>query len=557
MTGGQRRVKPGESMQTNPLNNRRLDRAPPSSQIHCDAMEYLDDSSQPQPARSANSLHPRPAMTSTEILRRSLFLLLAACTLTAQMGLIAQSPAPSQAAATARPTVPALFLSDIHLDPFADPAKVAKLNAARAADWPAILSAPASPTQAKDFAALQAACPTKGIDTPYVLWQSSLTAIHTDASQARFVTVSGDLLAHSFDCKFEKLLPAAKPSDYLAFTEKTARAVVTTLRAALPGVPVYVAMGNNDSGCGDYALDAAHDAFLGLVAKVVAEALPVEDRAAVLRDFAAGGTYNVPLAGVAHTRLLVLDDLYFSGKYTTCSGKPDPAPAAAQLAWLAEQIASARQQHEQVWVMGHIPPGVDVYASARKNANVCAGDKPQMFLATDALAHLLARNADIIRLALFGHTHADEMRLLMQRVPGAYIGAITGVPVKVVASITPINGNRPSFTLASLDPTTATLVDYSVVMASNSTGVGTTWSKEYTYSTTYHMQAYDAAALTRVIPVLQSDHAAKTAASQAYLRNYFPGDLSPILQLAWPQYACSLDDDSAASFSACMCGATK
>ena len=153
-------------------------------------------------------------MTSTDILRRSLLTLLAACTLTARVGLIAQSPAPSQAAAAAHSTVPALFLSDIHLDPFSDPAKVAKLNASAAADWPAILSAPASPTQAKDFAALQEACPTHGIDTPYVLWQSSLTAIHGDASQARFVTVSGDLLAHSFDCKFENLLPAAKSSDY-------------------------------------------------------------------------------------------------------------------------------------------------------------------------------------------------------------------------------------------------------------------------------------------------------------------------------------------------------
>jgi sphingomyelin phosphodiesterase acid-like 3 len=498
-------------------------------------------------------------MTSTEILRRSLLTLLAACTLTAQVGLIAQSPGASLAAAAGRPAVPALFLSDIHLDPFADPAKVAKLNASPAADWPAIFSAPASPTQAKDFAALQEACPTRGIDTPYVLWQSSLTAIHIDASQARFVTVSGDLLAHSFDCKFEKLVPTAKPFDYLAFTEKTVRTIVTTLRATLPGVPVYVAMGNNDSGCGDYELDATHDAFLGLVAKVVAEALPAADRAAVLRDFAAGGNYNIPLAGVVHTRLLVIDDLFFSGRYTPCSGKSDPAPAAAQLAWLTEQLATARQQHEQVWVMGHIPPGVDVYASAKKSGNACTGGKPQMFLASDALAELLARNAGVIRLAIFGHTHADEMRLLTPESDSTMSAAQTalGVPLKGIASITPINGNRPSFTLASIDPVSATLLDYSVFMASNSTGVGTTWSKEYTYSTTYHMQAYDSEALTRLIPALQSDHAVKTAASQAYVSNYFPGTPSTALQFVWPQYACSLDHDSAAGFSACACGATK
>jgi sphingomyelin phosphodiesterase acid-like 3 len=291
----------------------------------------------------------------------------------------------------------------------------------------------------------------------------------------------------------------------------------------------------------------------------VAEALPAADRAAVLRDFAAGGNYNIPLAGVVHTRLLVIDDLFFSGRYTPCSGKSDPAPAAAQLAWLTEQLATARQQHEQVWVMGHIPPGVDVYASAKKSGNACTGGKPQMFLASDALAELLARNAGVIRLAIFGHTHADEMRLLTPESDSTMSAAQTalGVPLKGIASITPINGNRPSFTLASIDPVSATLLDYSVFMASNSTGVGTTWSKEYTYSTTYHMQAYDSEALTRLIPALQSDHAVKTAASQAYVSNYFPGTPSTALQFVWPQYACSLDHDSAAGFSACACGATK
>jgi sphingomyelin phosphodiesterase acid-like 3 len=491
-----------------------------------------------------------------QILRRSLISLLVVCALMVQAGLMAQSPAP--VAGDARASVRALFLSDIHLDPFADPGKVARLNAAPASEWPAILSAPATPTQAKEFAALQDACPTRGNDTTWVLWRSSLAAIHSDAARARFVTVSGDLLAHSFDCKYKALLPAATSADLLAFSEKTVRTVVSTLRAALPGVPLYVAMGNNDSGCGDYQLDATHDAFLGLVAKIVSEALPEADRAAALRDFSAGGNYSVPLAGVPHTRLLVIDDLFFSAKYSTCSGKPDAAPAAAQLAWLAGQIAAARQHGDLVWVMGHIPPGVNLFATVRNLANVCAGTKPQMFLANESLAELLAQNADVVRLAIFGHTHDDEMRLLRRDSTAASAhGSALGVPVKVVASITPINGNRPSFTLAAIDPATATLTDYTVFMASNTTGAATTWPSEYSYSTTYHEPAFDAASLARLIPTLQSDGAAKTLASQAYLRNYFPGDISTVIQVAWPQYACSLDHDSAATFTACACAAGK
>jgi len=503
-------------------------------------------------------------MPSTKFLRRSLISLLAACTLFAT----AQTPAPVAVATPAPVTptvveparVPALMLSDVHLDPFADPAKVAKLNAAPASEWPAILSAPATPTQQQDSAALVKACPTRGVDTNYALWQSSLAALHANAAQAKFATTSGDLLAHSFDCKYKKLLPAATPADYVTFTEKTVRTIVSTLRAALPGVPLYVGMGNNDSGCTDYALDATHDAFLAAAAKIVAEAadLSPADSAVVQRDFAAGGNYSVPLAAVPHTRLLVIDDLFLSDKYATCSGKSDPTPAVAQLAWLANQLNAARQQHERVWVMGHIPPGVDLYATARKFANVCAGAFPKMFLGNESLANLLSANADVVRLAIFGHTHADELRLLTPD-RSARVSAIAalGVPLKVVASITPINGNRPTFTLAKVDPATASLADYTVVMASNLTGVDATWAPEYTYSTAYREPAFDAYSLTNLIPTLQADPAAKSDASKAYLRAYFPGDLSLILQLAWPQYACSLNHDSAAAFSACACAATK
>jgi sphingomyelin phosphodiesterase acid-like 3 len=477
------------------------------------------------------------------------------------------APAPPPA------TIPALFLSDIHLDPYSDPAKVPLLNAAPAENWAAIFATPDSITEAADSAALQHSCPVRGVDTNDHVWQSSLHAIHTNAARVQFVTISGDLLAHQFDCKYKTLLPAATHADYLAFTEKTVRYIVTSLQQALPATPIYVGMGNNDSGCTDYALDATHDDFLARIAPIVAQALPASlpqpDREAILRDFSTGGYYNVPLAKVPHTRLLVLDDLFLSTKYATCSGKPDPAPAAAQLAWLQAQLSAAREHNDKVWVLGHIPPGVNLYASARAVMSLCSGAKPQMFLGSEKLEEILAANADIIRLALFGHTHSDEMRLLTQEPAAAGAphlasemweddhGTPTGVPLKIVASITPVNGNRPTFTVARINPTSAKLADYTVFIASNLTGVATTWSPEYTYSTTYHQPAFDGPALRKLIAGFQADPTAATPASDAYLRNYFPGDVSSIIKFAWPQYACSLNHDSAAAFSACACATTQ
>jgi len=501
-------------------------------------------------------------------------LLLLAATAFFAIGLAAQTPSPKINSTPA--TIPALLLSDIHLDPYNDPAKTAKLNAAPASDWPAILAAPNSPTQPAQSAALQQACPVRGIDTPNALWLSSLRAIHASAAApappVQFVTVSGDLLAHAFDCKYKDLLPAATHTDYLAFTEKTIRYIVSSLRASLPGVPIYVALGNNDSGCTDYALDATHDQFLALTAKIVAEALPVNlpqpDRDAVLRDFSAGGYYNVPLAALPHTRLIVLDDLYLSPTYVTCAGKPDPAPAAAQLAWLDAQLSAARSHNERVWVMGHIPPGVNVYATARKFTNICAGGKPQMYLASEDLAAAIDAYADVVTLAIFGHSHSDELRLLQSDSnpnpnpkPGPTDPAIPlkpGVPVKIVGSITPVNGNNPTFTLASIDPATATLIDYTVIMASNQTGIDTTWAKEYTYSTTYQEPAFNSAALTHLIAEFQADPTAQSPLSQAYVNNYAPQSaVGQMLKLVWPQLTCSLNHDSAASLSACVCTAAK
>jgi sphingomyelin phosphodiesterase acid-like 3 len=136
----------------------------------------------------------------------------------------------------------------------------------------------------------------------------------------------------------------------------------------------------------------------------------------------------------------------------------------------------------------------------------------------------------------------------------------SGVPVKILPSISPVFAELPSFTLAKVDPRTAILKDYSVVMASNSTGVDTTWAQTYTFSDTYHLPDFSPDSLTQLITIFQSDPAAQKPASQAYLReyrHYFFDDHSAPLLPYWPRYACATDHISAASFTACACAATK
>ena len=447
-------------------------------------------------------------------------------------------------------TVQALFVSDIHFDPFRDPAKTAKLAAAPVGEWNSILAAPAPAGAAARWARVEQSCPTHGADTSFVLYRSSLRAIRAQAAHAKFAIVSGDLLAHAFDCKFDAVFPKAAPGAYRSFVEKTIAYVLAGLRGALPGIPVYAALGNNDSDCGDYRLDASSP-FLKETARDFTADLSETEQAQARETFAAGGYYSASLpAPVEHTRLLVLDDVFMSSFYATCGGKQDPAPAAAQMAWLKQQLNEARAKKEKIWVMAHIPPGVDSYSTARRWMALCSGGKPTMFLTSEALPAVLAGYGDVVELAIFAHTHMDEVRLLTPAKPDA---AQKPVAAKMVASISPIHGNNPSFTIATIDPAHAILKDYRVIAASNQTGIDATWTEEYDFAKTYHEPAFTAATLKSLIAGFRADRTAQSAASQNYLRYYMPGTDMRMMSLIWEPYVCSLASTTADVYRDCVC----
>jgi sphingomyelin phosphodiesterase acid-like 3 len=449
-----------------------------------------------------------------------------------------------------RAPVRVLMVSDIHFDPFADPGKVEKLAAAPASKWPAILGAASSPDRAERFAALQKTCHAKGSDTDYALLESSLRAMRADASGARFILVSGDLLAHEFSCKYNAAVGHATADGHSAFAAKTLEFVLKKIRNDFPGVPVYAALGNNDSSCGDYRIDAG-GAFLRAIAPALTADIPANERREARREILAGGYYGVTLpAPMQHTRLLVLDDVFMSSQYETCGGTTDPAPAGEQLAWLRARLALALRNHEQVWVMAHIPPGIDPYSTIRKMANVCAGGAPVKFLSSDALPDTIAEFGDVIRLAVFGHTHMDELRLLRAKAAGKSESAVA---LKLVPSISPVDGNNPSFVVAAADPASATITDYHVIAASNLSGVGTEWRQEYDFDRAYGASEFSAESVERLIRSFRADSAARTPASDEYLRDYFVGDRSALLKLVWPEYTCALVRDSAAGFRSCAC----
>jgi sphingomyelin phosphodiesterase acid-like 3 len=475
--------------------------------------------------------------------------------------LVAAMPFGTALAMEARPaTAPVLMLSDIHLDPFHDPAKFPALLTAPATGWAAILDAPTSPTQAADFDKLQTACGSKGVDTPIALLESALKAAHAQQPAPLFVTVSGDLMAHQFDCRFHTLDPTGTAAEYSAFAARTVAFVALQLHITFPKTPIYLTLGNNDSGCRDYDEDP-DSAFLQADGKsFAADSLTPGNTAAITTEFSMFGDYNIALP-IPHTRLLAMQDIFESKKYATCAGKPplgNMTPSEMQVAWLRKQLTAARTAHEHVWVMAHIPPGVDAYSTYTKGKNVCGGKEPELFLSSDALGATLADYPDVIRLALFGHTHMDELRVYK-----AADG--TPIPGKLVPSITPVNGNTPAFTLAQVNTSTATLMDYSVFTAGGAPADPTGWTPEYTFSSTYHLPDLSGPSLNTLLTGFVADKPGSTQPALDYQQLFSAGTpdaagtgkalfKAAAMKMVWPTYACSMSNATTSGFRDCLCG---
>jgi sphingomyelin phosphodiesterase acid-like 3 len=455
--------------------------------------------------------------------------------------------------ACAQPTVTAVMLSDLHFDPFHDPGKVALLLDAPISRWDAILSGPDTPGAAEQFAAVGKKCGARGVDTPYPLLDSSLAAAHASGAGARFVMVVGDDLVHTLACRFGAILPdrtARAPE----FAMKTSNYVMRRIQTEFPGLPIYFALGNNDVECANSRLDL-HDALFAATSKALfagMRGVSGRQKRRALRDYLAGGNYSVTMAApMRGTRLIELDDFFMVDfkYYANCANVKDPAGAERGIAWLTRQLDDARRRHERVWLLTHIPPGLDTYNTFAAMKDICVDGDSTLYLGSERLSAVLERYPDVIQLVVSGHSHGDEFHLL--HAEGG------DIPLKMFGSISPINGNMPSFTIAAIAPATSSIADYTVFTASNQTGLGTTWSREYSFDATFHEPAFSKGALADLIGKFHADPTASTPLSRDFENFYYEAassGLSP-LESVWPRFVCMMDHETKAGYKSCVCPA--
>lgn len=440
--------------------------------------------------------------------------------------------------AAAEPRGTFALISDVHFDPF-DPEGIANtLAATDPGDWMARFAA-LPPAPASQY----------GKDTNHVLLSSALAAIAEHGAEADFAIVGGDLLSHGFEEDTAKALgvPLGSPAQR-DFAQRTTIFVAEALGAALPGKPVIVALGNNDSDCGDYEIEPGGDylaATREAVRKLAGDLVAPDFDA----TYAAGGYYAARHPTVANALILVVNDVLWSERYQNACGANELAGGRAQMDWLEAALAAQKSTGGTVWMVHHIPWGIDPYSTEHSKAETCPA-RVVPFMKEEFAAEfigLIRQYADVVTTSVSGHVHFDDYRLLLDD---------AGKPVaidKVVPAISPIFGQNPAFQVFTYDTTTGEPADFSTIALANLPDLTATvpgdWRETYVFSKAYSLPGYSVEPMLTLWNGLGQGGRIR----DAYLNHYNAGH-GTLAEADLAGYACAIAFLDPRSYSACYCG---
>jgi 3',5'-cyclic AMP phosphodiesterase CpdA len=419
-----------------------------------------------------------------------------------------------------------LHLSDVHLDPFADPTLFGQLSSQPVDQWEAIFKG----------SGVQTPVTGRNQDTNYPLLASLLSEAKLRGPYD-FVVVTGDYMSHGFVDRMTNDLHQT-PAQIEAFAAKTVSFVNREIAQAFPGAPIVATLGNNDSDCNDYQLSPGGD----ILPKVGADLPVIAGDPAALADFKAGGYYLTPHPTVAKLDFIVLS-VFWSRKYVDgCPVDPrNPGdPAQAQLQWLTKTLAAEQAAGRRAILLMHIPPGIDGFSAyhskGRKISTLWTADQAMLGKVQAVLQTYRAQLAG----GFAGHTHMDEFRVLG--------GSQPFLAIRMAPGVTPWDGNRPAFSTFTYDTNDGTALDYSVESYSAAAG----WASLYSFGATYGLKRYDAASLGSLGQRLLKDPNTRTCFGKYYAAGT-PGPASRAGD--WRYFGCALTTLTLGSYKACVAAA--
>jgi sphingomyelin phosphodiesterase acid-like 3 len=447
-----------------------------------------------------------------------------------------------------------LIASDIHFNPMSDGSLVTELSASDPAQWETIL------TRSKSTSFSQ-----YGEDTNWWLLQSSLDQMRATLPHPAFILLTGDLIAHQFPQTYLKTTKDENRDNYREFVLKTVEFLALEFRKRFPDTKILLTPGNNDEECGNYSIRAG-GTFLHDTADLVRKLAQADDE--FTSSWKALGSYDIPHPAIRAIRIISLNTVFFSDRYhaakfsENCSLIDSTGPADL-FTWLESRLSAAQQAHEKVWLMFHIPPGIDSYSTIVKyqalskkaavpvTEKLCASAVVPMWQPkwTSQFQTLLAKYEGTVIVSLAGHTHTDDFRL---------INASGAKPEFVLISpaISPVYRQNPAFRVVTFG-NDGSLSDESVYYLTNLEFAGSKtpgeWAREYTFSQEWKLGRPAAASLAALNEQIKT----KPDVRDEWLRllnvssaaAYLPANAAPGLY-------CAIEELDPETYSNCYCATT-
>lgn len=408
------------------------------------------------------------------------------------------------------------------------------------------------------FDSLDQAPVSYGQDSNIALMTSALDAANSRLPKPEFVLYPGDFLAHDWQANYDKLAGetiAQNPQAYRDFTNKALAVVAQEFKKRFPDTPVLATLGNDDSYCGDYWIQPG-GSFLKSFGQIWQPLLHgTVDQDSFRQEFSELGAYRAELPGLPADRLLVLNSVLWSGSYCcayhapgkqNCCDCTDPgtAPGRALMGWLKEELAEARTEKKRVWLLMHVPPGLDSYVEEKDSGKSKAAELWTDEFTTRYLS-IIDEYRDVLHVSFTGHTHMDDFR----------IDRIDGQPIllhKIAPAVSPIFGNNPAFQVFQIDDQSAVVSNWQVEyldLAALKKGGSETWKQEYDAKEAYGFQHVTAASINRVFTKMRLD--LQSPAAEDYAK-YYQVSTTTITKNDLPIYVCTVLNATFESFTQCL-----
>ena len=442
-----------------------------------------------------------------------------------------------------------LSISDIHFNPFYDSTLTKQLVATDASSWDLIFAT--SKQEGYGYYGWSGAF----YDTGYKLFKSALEEMKSVNPDPQFITINGDFLAHSFESNFFNYAQISDTAALHNFTIKTFNYIVNAIETTFPNATLFPTLGNNDSFCGDYEIETP-GSFLTRTASIWQEHLKgLIDVQDFNTTYKKGGYYSAKSPVNPKHKIISLNTVMLSVKYMknqnfcgqTIDTVKNKANAKAQFDWLEAELKKAQINNEKVWLMYHIPPGMNAYSSYSDSKADRHNPMGAPYYGSDyneTYLELIKKYQPIITAQLGGHSHMDNFIVINgDRVPQSF--------VHISPAISPVYQNNPGFLEYKFNPKSTIMKDYDVHGFQDvSTAKTANWSKEYTYSTTYNQKSLTPMALQSVYQNFMADPEAK----KRYIDYYVVEDTvnSSIDDNNWPFYFCAFGNQSKEDYENCV-----